>query len=89
MLKNSVNDSKITLKKSRKRLFRTPKMVKNDHQNGQNEQILIENLNFRGHLSTFRAENIHNRWPFQAKNNAQTFSKEVQNNFEKFQKITF
>ena len=41
------------------------------HPEGQN---LIINFNFRGHLSTFRAEYTVKSWAFKAKNNAQTTS---------------
>ena len=37
----------------------------------QNEQMLTENITFRGHLSTFGAENTTKSRFFMAKNNAQ------------------
>ena len=52
-------------------------------------QILTENFDFRGHISTFRAENTPKNEPFKAKNNAQTTSEHPQNNFQKVQKTTF
>ena len=52
-------------------------------------QILTENFDFRGHLSTFRAENTPKSRPFKVENNAQTLPKQLQNNFEKVQKTTF
>ena len=52
-------------------------------------QILTENLNFHGHLSTFEARNTPKSRPFEAENKAQTLPKQVQNNFEKVQKSTF
>ena len=52
-------------------------------------QILTENFDFRGHLSTFRAENTPKSRPFKVENNAQTLPKQLQNNFEKVQKMTF
>ena len=61
-------------------------MVENDHIMGQ---ILTKNLDFRGHLSTFRAENTPKSGPSKSKNNAQTLLKLLQNNFEKVQKTTF
>ena len=50
---------------------------------------LTKNLDYRGHLSTFRAENIPKSGHFKFKNNAQTLTKQHQNNFEKVQKMTF
>ena len=41
-------------------------------------QILTKNFDFRGHLSTFRAENTPKNWPFKAKNNAYTTSEHLQ-----------
>ena len=61
-------------------------MVENNHIMGQ---ILTKNLDFRGHLSTFRAENTPKSGPSKSKNNAQTLLKLLQNNFEKVQKSTF
>ena len=52
-------------------------------------KLLTKNLDFRGHLSTFRAQNTLKIRPFEAKNKAQTIPKQVQNNFEKVQKSTF
>ena len=52
-------------------------------------KFLTQNLNFRGHLSTFRAENTPKSGPFKVKNNALTLPKQLQNNFEKVQKMTF
>ena len=52
-------------------------------------QILTKNFDFRGHLSTFRAENTPKSRPFKAKNNAYTTSEHLQNNFQKVQKTTF
>ena len=52
-------------------------------------KILIENLDYRGHLSTSRAENIPKSGPFKVENNAQTHPKQLQSNFEKVQKMTF
>ena len=56
---------------------------------GQNEQIFDQNFDFRGHLSTFRAENTPKSRPLMAENNVQTNPKQVQNNFEKVQKTNF
>ena len=61
-------------------------MDENDHILGQ---ILTKNLDFRGHLSTFRAENTPKSGPSKSKINAQTLLKLLQNNFEKVQKSTF
>ena len=44
---------------------------------------------FRGHIATFRAENKPKSGPFQAENNAQTTSKQLQNKFQKVQKTWF
>ena len=52
-------------------------------------KILTENLDYWGHLSTFRAENTLKSRPFKVENNAQTLPKQLQNNFEKVQKMTF
>ena len=52
-------------------------------------QNLAQKFNFRGHLSTFRAENTPKTGPSKSKNNAQTLLKLLQNNFEKVQKSTF
>ena len=61
-------------------------MVKMALSEGQN---LTLNFDFRGHISTFRAENTHKSRPFKAENNAQTTSEQLENNFEKAQKMTF
>ena len=47
------------------------------------------NFDFHGHLATFRAENTLKSRPFKVKNNAQTLPEQLQNNFEKVQKIDF
>ena len=52
-------------------------------------KFLIENLDFRVHLLTFGGENTPKSRPYQAENNAQKFSKQLQNNFGKVQKSTF
>ena len=52
-------------------------------------QILTKNFDFRGHISTFRAENKAKSGHFKAENNAQTTSEQLQNNFQKVQKTTF
>ena len=52
-------------------------------------KFLTQNLDFRGHLSTFRLENIRKSRLFKAENNAQTLPKQIQNNFEKVEKSTF
>ena len=52
-------------------------------------QILTQNFDFRGHISTFRAKNTRESGPFKAKNDAQTTSKQLQTNFQKVQKTTF
>ena len=52
-------------------------------------QILTQNFDFRGHISTFRAENTPESEAFKAKNNAQTTSEQLQTNFQKVQKTTF
>ena len=46
-------------------------------------KILTEIFDFRGHLSTFQAENTPKSRPFKAKNNAQTLPTQLENNFEK------
>ena len=52
-------------------------------------KILTQNLNFRGHLQAFGAQNTPKSRPFEAKNKAQTLPRQLQNNFEKVQKSTF
>ena len=52
-------------------------------------KILIENLDYPGDLSTFRAENTPKSGHFKVENNAQTLPKQLLNNFEKVQKTTF
>ena len=52
-------------------------------------QFLTPNFDFRGHISTFRAENKAKSGHFKAENNAQTTSEHLQNNFQKVQKTTF
>ena len=42
-----------------------------------------------GYLTTFRGINAPKSGPFKYENNAQTLPKQLQNNFEKGQKITF
>ena len=63
-----------------------PKIVKMTLSEGQ---ILTQNFDFRGHISTFRAENTAKSGHFKAKNNAQTTSEHLQNNFQKVQETTF
>ena len=46
-------------------------------------------FDFRGHISTFRAKNTAKSAPLEVKNNAQTTSEHLQNNFQKVQKTTF
>ena len=70
-------------KKVKKTTFLALKMVENNHIIGQ---ILTKYLDFRGHLSTFRAENTPKNGPFKSKNNAQTLLKLLQDNFEEVQK---
>ena len=52
-------------------------------------QILTYNFDFRGHISPFRAENTSQSVAFKAKNDTQTTSELLQNNFQKVQKTTF
>ena len=86
MPKYFINNSRTTLKKSRKWLFRPPKWSKLRSQNGQ---ILTKNLDFQGQLSTFWAENTPKNGPFKSKNNALTNPEQLLNNFPKVQKTTF
>ena len=51
--------------------------------------ILTKNLDFRGHLSTFRAENTPKSGPSRSKNNALRNPEQLQINFTKVQKTTF
>ena len=53
------------------------------------KQLLNQNLDFRGHISTYGAGNKPKIWPFNAKNNAQTTSEHPQKNFQKVQKTDF
>ena len=55
-------------------------------------QILNQKFDFRGHISTFRAENISESVAFKAKNgknDAQTTSEQLQTNYQKVQKTGF
>ena len=52
-------------------------------------KFLTKNLEYRGHLSTFRAKITPKSGPFKVENNAQTLPKQLQNNFEKVQKTVF
>ena len=52
-------------------------------------KFLTKNLEYRGYLSTFRAEITPKSGPFKVENNAQTLPKQLQKNFEKVQKMTF
>ena len=53
--------------KVQKTTFLAPKMVKMTLSEGQ---ILTQNFDFRGHISTFRAEIISESLAFKAKNDA-------------------
>ena len=57
MPRHILNNSKRTLKKSRKRLFWPSKWSKMTPPNRKMSNLLNENFDFKGHLSTFRAEN--------------------------------
>ena len=46
-------------------------------------QLLSKNLNFQGLLPTTGAKNTTQDKPFKTENNAQTFPKQLLNNFEK------
>ena len=50
---------------------------------------VFQNFDFRGHTSTFRAENTSESVAFKAKNDAQTTSEPLQTNFQKVQKTGF
>ena len=52
-------------------------------------QFLTKNFDFRGHISTFRAENTPKSWHFKVENNALTTSEHLQNNFQKSQITPF
>ena len=52
-------------------------------------QILTSNFDFRGYISTFRAENKPKSGSFKAKNNVQTTSEQRETNFQKPQKTGF
>ena len=62
------------------------KMCKNDDIKVDN---LNRNLDARGFLTTFIAENTTESRSWNSKNNAQTLSKQPQNKSEKLQKMTF
>ena len=67
-----------------------PKMVKNDPlKSAKMSKILIQNLHFRGHLSTLRAENTTKSRPFKVENNALALPNQLQNNLEKVRKTSF
>lgn len=40
-------------------------------------QVLTDNFDFLGHLTTFRAKNILENRPFEAENNARTLPKQL------------
>ena len=63
--------------------FLTLKMVK---MTLSEAQILTSNFDFRGHISTFRAKNTLKSSSFNAENNAQTTSEQLQTNFQKSKK---
>ena len=48
-------------------------------------QFLTKIFDFRGQISTFRAENTHKSGSFKAENNAYPTSEHLQNNFQKVQ----
>ena len=50
---------------------------------------MTDNFDFRGHLSTFRAENTPKSGPFNTEKYAHTHPKQLPNNFEKVEKSTF
>ena len=52
-------------------------------------KMLNKNFDFRGHLSTFLAENKPKSGPSKSKNNALATPEQLSNNFEKVQKKTF
>ena len=52
-------------------------------------QMLTENFDFRGHLSTFGSENSIKSGHLRTKKNAKTFPKQLSNNFVKDQNTTF
>ena len=56
------------------------------HMPSQGVKILPQISHFRGHLSTFGAENKPKSGPFKSENNAQTPPEQLQNNFEKSRK---
>ena len=66
MPKQLLNNSRTTLKKSKKRLF-CPEIGQNDPLRGPN---FDQNFNFRGHISTFRAKNTPKSVAFKASNDA-------------------
>ena len=86
MPKQLLNNSKPTFKNPLKIDFLTLKMVKITLSEGQ---ILANNFDFRGLISTFRTENTPKSGAFKAKNNALTTSEQLQTNFQKVQKTTF
>ena len=61
-------------------------MIKMTFSEGQN---LTSNFDFRGHISIFWAENKPVIGAFKAKNNAQTTSEHLRNNFQKPKKTGF
>ena len=52
-------------------------------------QMLCENIDFRGQLSTFRAENTPRSRSFEAQYSTLTVTKQPHNNFVKVQNVTF
>ena len=52
-------------------------------------KYLTENFDFWFYLSTFGAVNTPKSRPFEVENNPRTLPKQLQNSFEKVQKMTF
>ena len=77
MLKNFLNSTKTTLKKSRIRIFRPQKWSKMTPQNRQRTTFLTENLGSQDHLPTFQAENTPTSGTFKTENNPRTLLKQL------------
>ena len=86
MLKLFLKNSIPKMKMSRKRLFRSLKMVKNHH---IRVQILSKSLDFQGHFVSIKAKNETKSVAFRAKSNLQASPDHRQTKVQKAQNAFF
>ena len=86
---NFLNNSKTTLKKSRKRLFHFQNGQKWPLKTAKMTRFSMGNFDCGGHLSTFPDENTPKSWSLKVENNARILRTQLLKNFEKVQKSTF